>query len=40
MDMAHMGTGMAVGGEKPISTRTRDTHIRLPAGYTHTRVQH
>ena len=35
-----MGTGMAAGGEKPISTRTRDTHIRLPAGYTRTRVQH
>ena len=35
-----MGTGMAPDIEKPISTRTRDTLIRLPAEYTHTRVKH
>ena len=35
-----MGTGMAPDMEMPICTRTRDIHIRIPAGYTHTRVKH
>ena len=35
-----MGTGMAPDMEMPICTRTRDIHIRVPAGYTHTRVKH
>ena len=35
-----MGMGMAPDMEMPICTRTRDIHIRVPAGYTHTRVKH
>jgi hypothetical protein len=35
-----MGTGMMSIGKTCIGTRTRDTHIRLPAGFTHTGVEH
>ena len=35
-----MGTGMRSTRKTCIGTRTQHIHIRLPAGYTHTRVKH